>query len=108
MFRLFFVSKSISNGSRALDFEDSRVLDYLKVISNKSINFDDPKEFEDPQVFDDPNGISIRSMDLDSPKVYGDTSIFDCLVSTHKIELALDNDNDVAYDYFNSHDRVGP
>ena len=58
--------------------------------------------------FDDPNGISMGSIDFDSPKVYGDTSIFDCLVSTHKIGLALDNDTDLTYDYFNSHDRVGP
>ena len=29
------------------------------------------------------------------------------IISTHMIELALDNDNDVTYYYLNSHDRVG-
>ena len=71
--------QSIFNGSRVFvnpkagddpqDFYD------LKVISNESIDFDDPKEFEDPKIF-----------------VYDDTSIFDGLVSTHKIGLVLDND----------------
>ena len=46
----------------------------LKVISNDSM------EIDDPQVFDNPKGISIGSMDLDDPKVYVDTSIFDGLV----------------------------
>ena len=40
------------------------------IISNESMDFNDPKEFNDPQVFDDPKGISIGSMDFDNPKVY--------------------------------------
>ena len=52
-----------------------QVSDGLKIISNESIDLNDPKEFDDPQVFDDPKGFSIGSMDLDNPKVYGNTCI---------------------------------
>ena len=45
--------------------------DSLKVLSNESMDFNDPKEFDDPQVFDDPKGISIGGLDFDNPKVYG-------------------------------------
>ena len=46
------------------------------VISNESVDFNDPKEFDDPRysmipVFDDLQEISIRRMDFDNPKVYG-------------------------------------
>ena len=43
--------------------------DSLKVLSNESMDFNDPKEFDDPQVFDDPKGISIGSRDFNNPKV---------------------------------------
>ena len=48
-------------------FPKSLAFGGLKVISNHSMDFDDPKEFDDPQVFDDPKGISIGSMDFDNP-----------------------------------------
>ena len=38
------------------------IFDSLKVLSNESMDFNDPKEFNDPQVFDDPKEISIGSM----------------------------------------------
>ena len=47
--------------------EDPQVSDSLKVISNGSMDFNDPKELDDLQVFDDPKGISIVSMDFDNP-----------------------------------------
>ena len=53
----------------------AQVSDTPKVISNGSIDFNDPKELHDLQVFDDPKGFSIGSMDFDNPKVYGDTSL---------------------------------
>ena len=40
------------------------------------MEFDDTKVFNDPQVFEYPKVISNGSMDLDNPKVYGDTIIF--------------------------------
>ena len=51
------------------------------IISNESMNFNDPKEFDDLQVFDDSKGKSIGSMDFDNTKVHGDTFISDDLVS---------------------------
>ena len=55
--------------------------DYSRmIISNESMDLNDPKEFADPQVFNDPKGISIRTMDFYIPKVYGETSILDSLV----------------------------
>ena len=62
-------------------FPKSLAFGGLKVISNHSMDFDDPKEFDDPQVFNDPKGFSIVSMDYDNLKVYGDTSTFDGLIS---------------------------
>ena len=50
------------------------------IISNGSMDFNDPKELNDPQVFDDPKRILIKSMVFDNPNVYGDTSINDSLV----------------------------
>ena len=38
--------------------------DGLKVISNESNSFDDPKEFDDPLVFNDPKRVSIGTMDF--------------------------------------------
>ena len=62
-------------------FHDLSWSDGLRVISNKSMDFNDPKEFFPgirwSQVFDE---ISIVGMDFDSPKVYGYTSISDGLV----------------------------
>ena len=40
------------------------------IISNESMDFNDPKEFDDPQVLDDTKGIS--SVDFDNPKVYSE------------------------------------
>ena len=44
--------KSILNGGRVScnpkAFDDPEVFDDLKVISNESIHFDDPKEFKSP------------------------------------------------------------
>ena len=37
------------------------------VISNESMDFNDPKEFNDPQAFDDLKGISMESMNFDTP-----------------------------------------
>ena len=51
----------------------------LKVISNESMDFNDPKEFNEPQAFDDPKGISIGSMDFDNPKVDIDKFVLDGL-----------------------------
>ena len=51
-------------------FDDPQVHHSLKVILNKCVDFDDPKEFDDFQIFDDPKGISIGSMDFDNPKVW--------------------------------------
>ena len=42
------------------------------IISNESMDFNDPKEFDDPQVFHDPKGILVESMDFDK-EIYGDT-----------------------------------
>ena len=56
------------------------ILKPLVVISNGSMDFNDPKEFNDILVHPDPKGISIGSMDFDNPKVYGNTPIFDGLV----------------------------
>ena len=39
-----------------------------------------PREFYDPQVFDDPKVISNGSIDFENPKVYGEPSILDGLV----------------------------
>ena len=50
------------------------------VISDESMDFNDPKEFDDPQLFGDPKRILIGSLNFDNPKVFGDTSIFDSLV----------------------------
>ena len=61
------------------------------IISNESMDFNNPKELDDPQLFDDTSyfmipsylmipSYSIGSMDFDNPKVYGDTSIADGLV----------------------------
>ena len=57
------------------------------IISNESMDFNDPKELDDPQLFDDPSYSiipaiwwSIGSIDFSNPKVYGDTSITDGLV----------------------------
>ena len=61
-------------------FDDPKVPDILKEISNGSVDFNDPKEFDDPQIFDDPKEISTGSMDFDNPKIYDDTSIIDGLV----------------------------
>ena len=61
-------------------FDDPQVHHSLKVILNKCVDFDDPKEFDDSQIFDDPKGISIGSMDFDNPKIYDDTFIFDGFV----------------------------
>ena len=49
---------------------------FQMIISNESVDFNDPKEFDDPRysmipVFDDLQEISIRRMDFDNPKVYG-------------------------------------
>ena len=52
----------------------------LMIISNGSMDFNDPKEFDDPQVFYDPEGISIGITDFDNPKIYGDAFTFDGLV----------------------------
>ena len=59
------------------------IFDSLKVLSNESMDFNDPKEFNDPQVFDDPKEISIGSMKFSNPKVYSDTSFFIGLVFFH-------------------------
>ena len=53
----------------------------LMVISDESMNFNDPKEFDYSQVLDDLKEILIGSMDFHNPKVYGDTSISDGLVN---------------------------
>ena len=53
------------------------MFDGLKVISNESNGFDDPKEFDDPLVFDDPKKVSIGTMDFCILEVNGDTSFFD-------------------------------
>ena len=44
------------------------------------VAFVDPKEFYDPQVSDVVKVISNGSMDFENPKVYADTAIFDGLV----------------------------
>ena len=53
------------------------IFDSQNVLSNESM------EFDDPQVFDDPKGISIGGMNFNNPKLYGDTSIFIGLVFFH-------------------------
>ena len=58
--------------------------DSLKVLSNESMDFNDPKEFDDPHVLDDSKGITIGSMDFYNPKVYGDISIFNGLVFLYR------------------------
>ena len=50
------------------------------IISNGSMDFNDPKEFDDILVYPDPKGISMGSMDFDKPKVDGDKFILDGLV----------------------------
>ena len=65
----------------------------LKVISNESMDFNDPKEFNEPQAFDDPKGISIESMDFHNPKVYANTSIFDGLVQEAPIHFKMSVDD---------------
>ena len=52
-----------------MQFDDPQVSYGLKVISNESIDFNDPKEFDDPPFFNDPEEISIGSMAFDIPKV---------------------------------------
>ena len=37
----------------------------LRVLSNESVEFDDPKECDDTQISNEPKGISIGSMDLE-------------------------------------------
>ena len=56
------------------------LVEFQMIITNESMDFNDPKEFDDPQVFGDPKEISMGSMDFDNPKVCGNTSIFDGLV----------------------------
>ena len=60
------------------------------IISNESMDFNDPKELDDPQQFDDPSYSMIPSYlminwknGLDNPKVYGDTPITVGLVLDH-------------------------
>ena len=55
------------------------ILKPLVVISNESMDFNDPKEFNDILVYPDPKGISIGSMDFDNPKVDVDNFILDGL-----------------------------
>ena len=73
----YLIQKHFLNRNIALDdpkeFDDPEVSDGLKVISNESMEFNDPK------------GISIESMNFDNPKVYGDTSIYDGLVCSEHI-----------------------
>ena len=59
------------------------IFDSPKVLSNESMDFNDPREFDDPQVSDDPKGSSIGSMNFNNPKVYGDTSPFIGLAFFH-------------------------
>ena len=40
------------------EFACPLVSDGLKVISNESMDFNDPKEFDDPQVFGDPKNFN--------------------------------------------------
>ena len=73
--------KVFSNGN--IVFDDSKEFDEPQVsdvISNKSMDFNDPHLLNDPQAIDDPKGILIENRDFENPKVYGDTSIFDSLV----------------------------
>ena len=57
----------------------------LMIISNGSMDFNDPKKFNDILVSPDPKGISIGSMDFDNPKVNGDKFILDGLVYSREI-----------------------
>ena len=61
------------------EFACPLVSDGLKVISNESMDFNDPKEFDDPQVFDDPKGTSIGSMNLIIQKSSFPMVLFVCL-----------------------------
>ena len=56
------------------------LVEFQMIITNESMDFNDPKEFHDPLVSDDPKGISIGSMAFYNPKVDGDTFILDGLV----------------------------
>ena len=73
----------ISNES--MDFNDPKELDDpqghddLKFISNESMDFNDPKEFDDHQVFKDPKGTSIGSMNLIIQKSSFPMVLFVCL-----------------------------
>ena len=52
-------------------FDDPEDFVGLKVISNKSVDFDDHKEFNGSQLVHDPKGFLILSMKFDNPKVHG-------------------------------------
>ena len=56
------------------------ILKPLVVISNGSMDFNDPNEFNDILEYPDPKGISIGSMDFYNPKVDCDKFILDGLV----------------------------
>ena len=45
------------------------------IISNESIDFNDPKEFNDSQVSDGPKVISNESMDFNDPKEFDDPQV---------------------------------
>ena len=53
------------------EFDEPKVYDSLKDISNESMDFNDPKEF------DDPKGILIGSIDFYNLRIYCDLAIFD-------------------------------
>ena len=57
------------------EFDDPKVYDGLKDISNESMDFNDPKEF------DDPKGILIGSIDFYNLRIYCDLAIFDSFFS---------------------------
>ena len=48
---------------------EKMIFDGFKVISNDSMEFDNPNVFDDLQVFEDPKVISSKSMEFDNPKV---------------------------------------
>ena len=57
-------SKSNWVGEPGRVIDNLEVFDCLKLISDKSMDFDDPKEFDYSQVLDDSKGISLGGMDF--------------------------------------------
>ena len=55
------------------------LVEFQMIITNESMDFNDPKELDDHQLFDDPSYLMIvtnESMDFNDPKKFNDPQLF--------------------------------